>query len=342
MILLLVCDPLTVRAAELPREVSGILEDGGGMGPASEWSLEGLLARLGETSFSGLKEPLRFMGRALLYLLVAGAVGLLAAGGWARCIDAVAVLGFAAISLSAMMDLTAEVCRTAVESQTYLAVFVPAYSGVAMLNGQTAGAAAYSGLFFAMSGFLSTVIQRILLPVLQIYFCFSVCAAVWNEPGIGQAASLFSKCFSWLLKGCGGLFGTILGLQSVLTGVSDHAALRVGKSVLSGAVPIVGDVASAALSGAAASLQLLKGSMAMAAAGALGAAFLPVFLRCLLYTAAFCAAGVAASVTGQKRCGQICTLYAEGAQLCGAVLVLYFFMVFLSTTLLLITGNGGG
>ena len=53
------------------------------------------------------------------------------------------------------------------------------------------------------------------------------------------------------------------------------------------------------------------------------------------------AAGVLASATGQRQCGQICRLFADGAGLCASVLTLYFFMVFLSTLLLLITGSGG-
>ena len=73
----------------------------------------------------------------------------------------------------------------------------------------------------------------------------------------------------------------------------------------------------------------------------LGAAFLPVLLRCGLYFLAFSAAGVLASATGQRQCGQICRLFADGAGLCASVLTLYFFMVFLSTLLLLITGSGG-
>ena len=52
-------------------------------------------------------------------------------------------------------------------------------------------------------------------------------------------------------------------------------------------------------------------------------------------------AGVLASATGQRQCGQICRLFADGAGLCASVLTLYFFMVFLSTLLLLITGSGG-
>ena len=38
---------------------------------------------------------------------------------------------------------------------------------------------------------------------------------------------------------------------------------------------------------------------------------------------------------------QLAALFAQGARLCGAVLILYFFMVFLSTALFLIMGNGG-
>lgn len=309
---------------------------------AGSWQLSGLLDKLGELAVQGLRVPLRFAAQAVLYLLAACAVGLLAGNtGWRKCVDTVAVLGFGSLSLASMMALVEKVGATAAESQTYLAAFVPVYSGVALLGGQTAGAAAYSGMFFAMSGLLSTAIQRLLLPVMQIYFCFAVCAAIWGGSGLGQAADLFSRCLTWLLKGCGAVFSLVLGLQSMLAGISDSAALKVGKNLLSGAVPVIGGVAAAALSGAAASLRLLKGSLALAVVLSLGGAFAPVFLHCTLYVLAFYGAGIAAEATGQKQCGQICKLYAEGSRLCGSILTLYFFMVFLSTTLLLLTGNGG-
>ena len=109
---------------------------------------------------------------------------------------------------------------------------------------------------------------------------------------------------------------------------------------MQGAVPVVGDAAAAALTGAATAVQLLKGSLALAALLALGASFTPILLHCLLYSLAFSGAGIAALAGGQKQCGRLCRLYAEGAGLCGSVLVLYFFLVFLSTALLLLTGNG--
>ncbi len=89
---------------------------------------------------ANIGEPLAFGLRAAGYLLVAGVLGLLAgANNWRRCIDAVAVLGFAAMSLAAGIDLVRTAGDTAQDCQNYLIAFVPVYSGIAAAGGQTAG-----------------------------------------------------------------------------------------------------------------------------------------------------------------------------------------------------------
>ena len=65
-------------------------------------------------------------------------------------------------------------------------------------------------------------------------------------------------------------------------------------------IPVVGDAAAAALTGAAAAVQLLKGSLALAALLALTALFAPVLLQCLACALAF-AAGILAGATGQRQ-----------------------------------------
>ena len=137
------------------------------------------------------------------------------------------------------IDLVRAAGDTAQDCQNYLIAFVPVYSGIAAAGGQTAGGLVYSGMFFAMAQFLATVIGKLLLPVLEIYFCFAACACVWGSRAVEETAALFSKCLHWLLKVCGAVFSFVLGLQSVLAGTADSAALRTGKSVLQGAVPVV-------------------------------------------------------------------------------------------------------
>ena len=340
MILLLAAPPAAF-ADELPQDAQKILSDSGvDVTDAAGWNFSDLCDALGNWIVSGFQPALQFAAQSTGYLLLAGLLGLLAGKPYNAYVEILSVLGFGSLSLSTAMQLTELVCTTAQDSRNYLAMFVPVFSGIAAAGGQTAGALVYSGMFFAMAQFLAAVIGKLLLPVLEIYFCFAACACVWGSRAVEEAAALFSKCLHWLLKVCGAVFSFVLGLQSVLAGTADSAALRTGKSVLQGAVPVVGDAAAAALTGAAAAVQLLKGSLALAALLALGASFTPILLHCLLYSLAFSGAGIAALAGGQKQCGRLCRLYAEGAGLCGSVLVLYFFLVFLSTALLLLTGNG--
>lgn len=332
-----------VRAAEWSPDTSTYVDEAQkDIAAAVQWDLSAVGEWLWDAVQSSLGAPVRLATQCVTFLLLSCAAGLIAGqGGWQKCIDAVSVLGFGAISLAGMMDLVSLVGQTAQECQTYLIGFIPVYSAAALAGGQTGGAAVYSTMFYAMSAFLSGAIRVVLMPVMQIYFCFGLSAAVWGNAGIAEAADLFAKCLSWLLKLCAALFSFVLGLQNILAGTMDNTAIRVGRGVLSGAIPVVGDAAAAALTGAVSALQMLKGSLALTAVLALGGLFLPVFLRCLLFYLSFSVAGIVAAGSGQKQCHQICGSFAQGARLCGAILTLYFFMVFLSTALLLITGTGG-
>ena len=310
---------------------------------AAAWTLAELFCALRQAAGQTWRAPLQFAGQAAVLLLLGCAVSLIAGpGAWQRCLGAVCVLAFGAVCLDAVQDLLDAAARTAESCQNYLLAFIPVYSGAAAAGGQTGGAAVYGTMFLAMSNFLAWAIRRVLLPLLQVYFCLSVSSAVWNNAGLAEAANLFSRSLSFCLKCCGALFSFVLGLQNILAATADSAALRMGRSVLSGAIPVVGDAAAAALSGAVSAVQLLKGSLALAAVAALGAMFLPVFVRCALFCLAFDLAGVLALGSGQEACGQVCRTFSAGARLCGSMLVLYFFMVFLSTALLLLSGGGIG
>lgn len=334
---------LPVRAEEPPAEVEALLASGdNSVEDAAGWQLTDVLDWLAELLTGALQKPIRFALRAAGYLLLVGVLNLLAGNeSWRQCIDAVAVLGFGVLSLDAVMTLADTVAAAAQDCQNYLIAFIPVFSGVTAMGGQAAGAMAYSGMFFTMSGFLAALIKVVLLPVMQIYFCFAACACIWGNPGIEEAASLFVRCLQGGLKLCGILFSLVLGVQNLLAATVDSAALKTGKSVLQGFIPVVGDAAAAALSGAVAAVQMLKGSLALAALLALAAVFVPIFVQCLLYSVAFAGAGIVASASGQKTCGHLCRLYFAGSKICMSVLVLYFFMIFLSTALLLLAGNGG-
>ena len=227
MLLLAVPPPVFADelSGELPKSTRDILDEGGtDLSDAARWRFSDLCDTVGAWAAEGLQPALHLAAQSAGYLLLAGLLGLLAGDPYRAYVEILAVLGFGTLSLSAAMQLTELVAATAQDCRTYLTAFVPVFSGLAAAGGQTSGALVYSGMIYAMSGVLSADIQKLLLPVMQLYFCFAVSACLWDNPGMGDAAALFSRCLHWLLKGCGALFSLVLGLQGAITGC--HSCCR--------------------------------------------------------------------------------------------------------------------
>ena len=165
---------------------------------AAGWTLTDIAALLGDWIVSGFQPTLHFAAQSAGYLLLAGLLGLLVGRPAGAYVEILAVLGFGSLSLSTAMQLTALVGSTAQDCSTYLTAFVPVFGGVAAAGGQTSGALVYSGMFFAMSGFLCAVIRKLLLPVMQIYFCF-LSAPVF---GATAASPMPLRCLPAACTGC--------------------------------------------------------------------------------------------------------------------------------------------
>ena len=161
--------PTAAFAAQLPEQTQEILRTAPDIAQVSSWTLDGLWAAALRILAQPAAAPLRFFVQLCGYLLLCGVLGLLCGKtGWRACLDCLAVLGFGGVSLSAMMQLVQRVAATALDCRNYLAAFIPVYSGAVALGGQSAGAAAYSGLFYAVSGLVGGVIGQVLLPVMQV------------------------------------------------------------------------------------------------------------------------------------------------------------------------------
>ncbi len=201
MLLLAVPPPVFADelSGELPKSTRDILDEGGtDLSDAARWRFSDLCDTVGAWAAEGLHPALHLAAQSAGYLLLAGLLGLLAGDPYRAYVEILAVLGFGTLSLSAAMQLTELVAATAQDCRTYLTAFVPVFSGLAAASGQTSGALVYSGMFFAMSGFLSAVIQKLLLPVMQLYFCFAVSACLWDNPGMGMPP----RCFPAACTGC--------------------------------------------------------------------------------------------------------------------------------------------
>lgn len=176
----------------------------------------------------------------------------------ARYAGYLGVLGAAALSagdLSALIGLGVE---TMDELSTMAKLLLPTIAA-AMAGGGCVGSASVWQVGALMLGdiFLS-LMRDVLVPVL---YCMIGTAAAGALFRLSLLSKGIGKLLSWGLSAILIVFTAFLSVSNLLAGSADRLAVKVGKTVISGAVPVVGGILSDATEAVAATALTLRGTL---------------------------------------------------------------------------------
>lgn len=341
--LLLCILPLTVFAAEpLPDEIQDVLDTPKITAQEfSQFSFADLLHAGLDAVKDVAQKPIKLLVRALGAALIGSvALALSPQKEWQKPLESLCVLGLFAVSVQPALELVTDISGAIHQWQTYLISFVPVLSGVMLSCGQITQAAVYSGMFLTMATFSAEVICSIALPVVQVYMALNTASGLCSINGLSEGCEVISKAVKWILSGVSLLFGAVLGLQSVLAQNTDNLAMRTGQFLISSSIPVVGSVASDAMSSVLSGLKVLKGSLGFAAIAVLAIDFLPILLQSMGYCIAYYLGGAAAKAFNLGRAGDVMRGMGQAVGLCVSFQVFFFMLVVLTTALMIVTGGG--
>lgn len=180
------------------------------------------------------------------------------------------------------------------EMTDYGKLLLPVLTGaMAAQGGTTTSSALYVTTMFFVS-VLSTLITRILVPMLYVYFCLTIVQGAFAEETIGNLKSFMKWLISWSLKIVLYVFTGFIGITGVVSGSADAAAVKAMKLTISGMVPVVGGIISDASETILVSASLMKNAAGIYGILALFAVAIGPFLKIgsqylmLKVTAAIC------------------------------------------------------
>lgn len=164
-------------------------------------------------------------------------------------------------------------------------------------------------MFFA--GVLLRLINGLLLPMVYLYIGVSAAGAVVEGDAMERIGTLLKKLTGWTLGGLLTLFITYLAVSGAVAGAVDAHALKLARSAVSAAVPVVGGILSEAAESLLAGAGILKGMVGtFGTLAVLGACLLPVLrLGCqyLLYQGA----SLVAAAAGPKKLTDLLSMLAD-------------------------------
>ena len=306
LLLCLMALTVSVRAAEvpeelvraLPKETQELLRE-----PESGDSLQSGLSSLWTSVKKQFRTVLREQTRgAALVVLTAMLCGVIdgagkAVGDTVRLTPLAGALSVAAVSagsLDSLVGLGVETIETmGVFSKTLLPTLAAATAAAGAMT--TAAAHQVATVFFV--DVLLQLIREVLLPMAYLYIGVLTAAAMLSDGRLKGIAAALKRCVTFLLSGSLILFTLYLSAARVLYGSVDGMAVKMTKSAISGAVPVVGGILADASETVLAGAGMLKntigifGTLAVLAVCALP--FLRLGLQYLLYKlAAFLAGAV--------------------------------------------------
>ncbi len=121
--------------------------------------------------------------------------------------------------------------------------------------------------------------EKLLLPMVYLYIGTAAAGTVMEGELLERAGELLKKAVGWILSGLLILYTGYLAISGAVAGAADAQAVKLAKSAVSAAVPVVGGILSDAAESVMAGAGLLRGMVGTAGTLALVSACLIPFLR---------------------------------------------------------------
>lgn len=136
--------------------------------------------------------------------------------------------------------------QTVEEITEYSKLLLPVMTaGLAAQGGFTKSTALYTGTTL-FNTVLGNAIGSLLIPVINIFLILSIANSAVGEQALKKLGDLIKWFAGWTLKMVLYIFTGYMSLTGVITGSTDATALKVTKSTISLAVPVIGNILSEA------------------------------------------------------------------------------------------------
>ena len=156
----------------------------------------------------------------------------------------VGTLGIGVLLITPTNSLIKLGTETISQLSDYGKLLLPVLTGaLAAQGGTTSSAALYTGTV-VFDAVLSSVISKLIVPMLYIFLCLCLASNAMGEGLIKKLRDFVKWTMTWALKIVLYAFTGYISITSVISGTADAATIKAAKLAISGAVPVVGSILS--------------------------------------------------------------------------------------------------
>ena len=317
----------------LPDSAGELMEDVE-LSPGTDFSgaLENIVRRalsgIGGTAKSALKSAVLILTAAV----ICGVVGVLyTPSGGMDVLRLTGVLAVAAISAGDINACVGLGRSMITELSDFSKVLLPTLTATAAVSGAVTSAAAKYAAAALFMDILITCVENLLIPLIYAYIAAVIAECALGGEGLAGAASFLKWLSTSLLTLIVLAFVVYLSVSGLVSGSADAATVRVAKTAISTALPVVGSIVSDAASTVLLGASVIKSSVGAFGMLAVAAVCLaPVLKLASHYLVYKGAARLSAAISGgalAKAAGSIGAAFGMVMGAMGACAMMLFFSI---------------
>ena len=230
--------------------------------------------------------------------------------------------------------------ETVEELSNYGKLLLPVMTAaMAAQGGITGSTALYTGTAL-FSGLLSSLITKVLTPLIYLFLAMSAGNRALGEMVLKKFQDFLKWLMTWSLKIILYVFTAYMGITGVVSGTTDAAALKAAKLTISGVVPVVGSILSDASEAVLVSAGVVKNAAGIYGIFAVLALCVNPFLRIGAHYLMLKVTGGLCSVFGSK---SVCDFVGDFSSAMGLLLAMTgsVCLLLLISTVCFLRGVGG-
>ena len=245
------------------------------------------------------------------------------------------------VVISPVTEMIASSVTVMQGAATVMTTYLPVMTAILTFSGHAISSGGYYAAVITVSQLLSRFASSVLSPLLSMLLSLSVCAGISSGIKLGGLIETVSKGFKYGITFAMSIFIAVIGLNGALTGAADSVTDKAARFTLSSFIPLIGSSIAEAYGTIQGSVGVLRSGIGVFVILAVFAAFAPLLIRTVLWTAAFGIAKVTADALGVSSCGSVLNALSQFLSALRALLLAVMTVFIIAAAVMIRIGGGG-
>lgn len=195
--------------------------------------------------------------------------------------------------------------RTIEEIREYSKLFLPIITAASAAQGHVSSSTALYIGTAAFTSFITVILSSIYMPCIYLYLISAIAHCAIGNEIYKQTKNHLIKISAWFLKTAVTVFLAYMSITGVVTGSADQSALKITKSAIRAAVPVIGNSLADASDALLLSIGIAKNAIGIYGILVFISLYMTPFLRIGVFYLVLKAATLASSILDNGRLSEL-------------------------------------